>query len=257
MALSGKTRDGKTVIGDLHQAGSLRAMFPRQDGASMTSVLINCAGGVTGGDRFDVSLKAQAGTQMMLTTQAAERIYRAAGPKPGRVSTTIEVAEAASFHWLPQETILFDGCWLDRRLTVNLTGDARYLMIEPLIFGRAAMGEVIGNGTLQDRIDIRRDGVLIHAERTRLSGDINADLAGAATLKGGHATACLFYAGADAEALLPRALEILDGQGGASLKSDGLLSIRLIAKDAMRLRRVAVPLIAALSANDIPRTWML
>ncbi len=52
-------------------------LFPRPDTAALTAVLLNTAGGLTGGDRFSVSATAADGSRLTLTTQAAERVYRA------------------------------------------------------------------------------------------------------------------------------------------------------------------------------------
>lgn len=223
----------------------------------MTGVMINCAGGITGGDRFSVEAEAAAGTCLTLTTQTAERIYRALGQQTGEFSTKIRVAAGGRLNWLPQETILFERSRFARRLEVELAGDASFLMIEPLVFGRTAMGEYLGMAQFDDQVRLRRDGVLIHADATRLQDDVDAQLAGAAVTHGARAVASVVLADAQAERLLAPARDIIGASGGASLKAPDLLSIRLIAEDAFALRRVAVPLIALLSQSDIPKTWTL
>ena len=60
-----------------------------------------------------------------ITAQAAERFYRAMpGSDPARVRNRLTVAAGAALEWLPQETILFDRCAVDRRLDVDLADDA-------------------------------------------------------------------------------------------------------------------------------------
>lgn len=218
---------------------------------------MNCAGGLTGGDRFEVTAEAGPATRLTLTTQAAERAYRAAGDAPARLSTHLQIREGARLNWLPQETILFDGCHLARRLEIDMAADARFLMVEPLLFGRTAMGEYLRAARFTDDVRLRREGMLVHGDATRMAGDIEAQLRSGAVTGGGRAVASVLYAGPDAEALLDRAREIIGSAGGASLKADGLLVMRLIAKDALHLRRTAIPLIAALSGEDIPKTWTL
>lgn len=255
--MSAKRRGAVSVIDGLHQSGSLRMMFPRGTNASLMGVVVNCAGGMTGGDRFEIEGSAGEGAALTLTTQAAERLYRATGDTPARLRTTLEVAEGGTLHWLPQETILFDGCAMERRLDVSLAHDARALIVEPLVFGRAAMGEVLDQASFRDRVRITRDGTLIHAEATRLEGDISAQLGGAALTGGALATAAIIYAAPDAELFLDRARDLIGPLSGASLKAPDLLVVRLIAPDAWLLRREAIPLIAALSGADIPKTWTL
>ncbi|MCY4335296.1 MAG: urease accessory protein UreD [Litoreibacter sp.] len=255
--MSAKRRGATSVIDGLHQSGSLKMMFPRGAGPSLMSVVVNCAGGMTGGDRFEIEGAAGEGASLTLTTQAAERLYRATGDAPARLRTTLEVARGGTLHWLPQETILFDGCAMERRLDVSLACDAQALIVEPLVFGRAAMGEMLEQASFRDHVRIARDGVLIHAEATRLEGCVASQLEGSALTGGGLATAAIVYAAPDAELFLDRARDLIGPMSGASLKAPDLLVIRLIAPDAWLLRREAIPLIAALSGADIPKTWTL
>jgi len=235
----------------------MRLMFPRGPGPELRAVMINCAGGMTGGDRFEVAAEAGPGTVLSLTTQTAERVYRSPDQSEARLSTALHVGDGAALHWLPQETILFDQSRLARRLDVTLAPDAQFLMIEPLIFGRRAMGELLSAAHLNDQLRLRRDGVLIHADATRLEGPVEQLLNRAAIAGGAHAVANVVFASPRAEAHLPQVRDIIGPFGGASLKAPDLLVARLIAPDAMALRRVAMPLLAALSGADIPRTWTL
>ena len=60
-------RDGVTGRGDLHESGSLRVRFPSPEGDGLSAVFVNTAGGVTGGDRFDIEIAAQEGARLTLT----------------------------------------------------------------------------------------------------------------------------------------------------------------------------------------------
>ena len=106
--VTAKARDGASVIASLRQAGSSKLVFPR-GGAGLQAVLVNTAGGITGGDRFALSATAGPGTQLTLTTQAAERAYGAQPDETGRVTNRLRVSEGAQLNWLPQETILFEN----------------------------------------------------------------------------------------------------------------------------------------------------
>ena len=89
----------------------------------------------------------------------------------------LKVGASGHLSWLPQETILFDRARLLRRIDIELAPDAALLMVEALVFGRAAMGEAIVRGLLADRWRVRRDGRLIFAESARLDGAIAETLA--------------------------------------------------------------------------------
>src|SRR3978361_2384989 len=60
----------------VRESGSLRVRFPSPEGDALSAVLINTAGGVAGGDRFAFNLHAEAGASLVVTTAAAEKIYR-------------------------------------------------------------------------------------------------------------------------------------------------------------------------------------
>lgn len=248
---------GGSALADLHIAGSLKALFPRPSDDALQVVLLNTAGGVTGGDTFDTDITAEAGARVTATTQAAERIYRAAPGSIGRVQTRLTVAPGASLSWLPQETILFDGAALDRDLRIEALGDARVLLCETLVFGRTAMGEVVRQLHLRDRIDVYVEGELVFADRLRLMGDAQALLDRPGVTAGGLAVASvvLLAPGAAARAKALRAQ--LPQTCGVSAISDSLLFLRLIAQDSFVLRQVLMPVLADLSATQLPRPWMI
>lgn len=255
--LVAKAREGRSVIGGLRQSGSLKLLFPRTPSAALTGVLLNTAGGITGGDRFEIAAEAGAGTHLTLTTQAAERAYRAQPGETGRLTTRLRLAPGARLDWLPQETILFDHAALDRRLSVDMASDSRLLLVEPLVFGRAAMGESLRAGHFRDRIEIRRDGRPVFADRSALEGDIAAMLARPAIGGGAGAMATVILASPDAGTALPRLRATLPETAGASLVRDGLLFARLLADDGFALRAHLLPMLAALDLPHLPRPWMI
>ncbi len=257
VALKVTASDRGTEIARLRHEGSIRALFPRRDRSRLTAVLVNTAGGVTGGDRFSVRVEAGEGADVTITTQAAERAYRAQPGQTGRIDTVLTIGPKARVAWLPQETILFDGSSLERRLTVDLGTGASALIVEPLIFGRRAMNEHVSSATLSDRITLRRDGVSIYLDRICMTGDLVARMSRPATGQGSAATSTVLFAGEGAEAKLAAARAILPETAGISLVRPGLLAARLLAEDGFELRRALLPLIRLLADDDLPRPWMI
>ncbi|MFC6759977.1 urease accessory protein UreD [Sulfitobacter porphyrae] len=168
---------GETRLANLRQSGAMKLVLPRVFRPDIEAVIVNTAGGVTGGDRLQLEAVAGAGACLTLSTQAAERIYRAQPGEVGCVDTRLEVAAGARINWLPQETILFDHAALNRRLTVDLAAEAGFLMVETLVFGRAAMGEVLHEVHLRDRIRINRAGAPLYLDGIALAGDVQRHLA--------------------------------------------------------------------------------
>ncbi len=244
-------------IDALSMSGSFKLLFPSPAGTALDAVLINTAGGITGGDQFTCEAEAGAGADLSLTTQAAERVYRAVGANPGRLSTRLSAQAGSRLAWLPQETILFDGAHLKRRLSVDLAEDARFLMVEPLVFGRAAMGEELHNARFDDRVEIRRAGQPIWLDAVRLEGDLAVQMDRSALGRGARAMASLVYAAPDAEALRDKLRALLPETAGASLVRPGLLCARFLAPDSYTLRRSLVPALRLLNQDTIPKPWML
>ncbi len=262
LRLTFASRNGRTSISALEQSGCLRARLPRPErGAFAGAVMLNTAGGIASGDRLTTEVEWGAGARATVSAAAAERAYRARiVDRPARVETMLTVGEGASAEWLPQELILFDGARLERSMQVSLAGDATVLLVEALVFGRTARGEMITSGSLHDAIEIRRDNVLVHADRTRLEGDIAGLLARPAVADGGAAIALILWAGQapeDARDRLRAALRhAACGDAGVSLK-DGLVLARLVARDGAVLRRLVVAALGALRQDrPLPRVWL-
>ena len=257
VTLSARAEGGESRLRDLRQEGSLRAMFPRSRGAALEAVLLNTAGGLTGGDRMRLEAQAGAGARLVLSTQAAERAYRAPGEAAARVETRLFAEARGRIDWLPQETILFDGARLERRLSVTLQGDAAALLVEPVLFGRLARGEEVRSGAFMDRWEVRRDGRLLFADRLRIGGDMAGTLDRMAVAGGARAMASVLLAAPAAEAHLRAVRMMLPRTAGASLIEEGLLLVRMLAPDGLDLRRTLVPLITQLGGLALPRVWSL
>lgn len=246
-----------TRLKDLHQQASYRAIFPRNTGSSVEAVIINTAGGVTGGDKFSTSITAYENAAISITTQAAERIYRSADEKSGIIKTTLYAKSSAQLYWLPQETILFDGARLERRLDVTLHPKAKFLMVEPLVFGRIASGETLTTGLLDDLISIQIDGQQSYLDRIKLEGQISKMLNRAALGNKARAMATIILIDLHAKSLLKSVQALLPSNGGASLLTDTILVVRILSSDGYQMRSALVPILNLLTNNAIPKNWRL
>ncbi len=246
------------MLDRLRQEGCLKARRPRPERGAWTGlVTLNSAGGVAGGDRLATSVVAAAGTRLTVATQAAERYYRTdALGHAATVRTALAVGEGAWLEWLPQETILFDACALDRRLDVALAGGAGFVGVETLVFGRALMGETVRTARLHDTIRLHREGALLWHDAIRLDGPVQAVLDRAAVADGGRAVATLLFAAPGAaDRLDALRLALAPFQAGASAL-DGLLVARVVAPDGACARAAIVAGLAALRDDrPLPRVW--
>lgn len=255
--LSTKQLGKKSVLGDLRQSGSFKCLFPRAETDGLDAVLLNTAGGVTGGDSFRFTGKAVSGTALTLTTQACERVYKAHPGQYGQVTNHLTVEAGARMNWLPQEAILFNGSALDRRLLVEMAADATVLLVEPMVFGRAAMGETLTDTRLHDRIEIIQDGLPVFLDSIRFAGDLHTHFSKANIASGAGAMALIVLVSADAEGKLNTVRQMLSERAGASLIRKDLLVIRILAETSLALRRVLLPVLRHLNNETLPRCWML
>ena len=248
-------REGVTRRGALHESGSLRVRFPSPEGEGLSGVFVNTAGGVAGGDNFEIEIAAAQGSQLTLTTAAAEKVYRAPGTE-AQLNISLKVDAGAHLAWLPQETILFDRARVHRRFDIALDEAASLLLCEIVVFGRTAMGERMEQGEFIDRWRLRRGGRLVFAETVRLAGDIGAKLARSAVAKGGAAIGTALIVPGD-ETLVECIREASDsfaGEVGISAWN-GFAMARFCAQDAAGLRADMMRVLARTGAA-LPRLWL-
>ena len=247
-------RSGRTEISELFQDGSAKLRMPRSHGGAAEAILINMAGGLTGGDRFATTIEVERGADLVVTTQAAEKIYRRLDDF-GLIETNLAVAPGARLDWLPQETILFDQSALKRSFTVELDDGATFLAVESVVLGRRAMGERVESGHFHDRWRIRQGDKLLFADDLRLDGAIDSIAAGQASLGGKAAMATIIYVGGDCQRYLDALRDVIGANGGASAFG-GKLIARLVAEDGLALRRVLIPAISLLREDvALPKAW--
>jgi urease accessory protein len=248
--------EGVTRRRRLHESGSLRVRFPSPETAGLSAVFVNTAGGIAGGDRFDIDISTGEGSRLVVTTAAAEKVYRAQGPA-AEVNIALKLAEASHLAWLPQETILFDRARMVRRIDIELAESASLLLCEIVVFGRAAMAEQMRHGEFVDHWRMRRGGRLVWAETIRLDGDIGGKLAKVAVAGGGAAIGTALIVPGD-QALVEElrgAREAFGGEVGISCWN-GFAMARFCAQDAARLRADMMAVLGRASGPALPRLWL-
>ena len=241
-----------------YQSGSAKIFIPKTYAKTTEAVLVNTAGGLTGGDIFGAKLRADGDTHLTVSTQTAERVYCALGPQAAKITIDIDLGGKASLHWLPQETILFDGAGFSRHLKVEMDDAASFLASEMMVFGRTAMHETVRQGNLSDQWRISRGGRLIHAEALRLDGHIDEKLLQPASADGGVCVATTLYVSCDAEAKADAVRSFFknhDDVRTAVSAWDGKLVIRSVCGNTARLKRLMAQFIEQFRNIANPRVW--
>ena len=254
--------DGTTRLAELWHHDPVRVLMPRPvDDVLPHVVVLNTAGGLVGGDSVAVAIELGPSARALVTGQAAEKVYRSDGPMVG-IENTLTAGDGAWLEWMPQETILFDGARLRRRLTLDLGGDARCLAAEMVVFGRRARGETVETAIFEDRWDLRRDGRLIWTDALALGPGAGAQLRASFGFGGAAAMATLIYAAPDAARYLTGLRTLLGEETGIAATCLGeVLLVRALAADPAPLRRNLARIWRHLRAEAgglpaiLPRLW--
>jgi urease accessory protein len=187
--------ENHTRILDIFQRSPIRIVVPKvDDGALKEAVFMNTAGGIAGGDWLESDVTALANASIAVSSQAAEKVYRALD-QPARIATRLTACDAAKLAWLPQETILFNGARLWRKTEIDISSGTELLALEWLVLGRAAHSEEVVGGHVTDSWRVRKDGRLIWADTFRATDEIFPRLHRKALLSNCKAVATLIYFG--------------------------------------------------------------
>ncbi len=256
-------RDGRSALRLHRERGCAKARFPRPAVPQVfEAVLINTAGGMTAGDRIEQRVRVHEAGSLIVSGQAAEKVYRCKGAD-AEVLTSLWVDNGASLFWLPQETILFDGARLVRRTEVDLGEKARLLLVEAAVLGRTARGEELRFGRLVDQRVLRRSGNFLLVDPFRIEGPIGRLAERPALLGGARAFATILAVGPELDAAaceaVRAALAVVPVRAACGLRGP-LLLCRLLASDGFELRRGLLPALEILLRRmgvmpGLPRVW--
>jgi urease accessory protein len=248
-------RDGRTRLGDLYQRDPCRVLFPESEpGEPPQAVLLTTSGGVTDGDSLKMAVEIGPGATAVATTQAAEKIYRAAkGGGHCAIDVAVRVAEGASLDWLPQETIVFEGARLKRRTVAEVEPGGSLLACEMVVLGRAASGETFTAGLLLDSWSVRRTSRLAWTDTLRVEGQ-TPNGAGFGTA---NALATMIGVWDEPQPQFEKARALLeattDVRAGVTLVN-GVMVARLLGEATM-VRHAAIRFLTDFRGRRLPRVW--
>jgi urease accessory protein len=213
-------------------------MVPRVDDRTTKEVVfVNTGGGIAGGDRLEFSVTALVSASLRVSSQAAEKVYRALN-EPAHIKTKLKASAAAKLAWLPQETIVFNWGRICRETEIEFCSGAELLALEWLVLGRAAHGEEMTGGHISDGWRVKKDGRLIWADGFRITDEMFSHLHRKALLSNCRAVATVIYFGPDLDARLEWFRDIassLECHCGAT-SVGGLMIVRFAAEVSSDLR---------------------
>jgi urease accessory protein len=172
LSLGFEVRRGMTRMVRSRHRGPLRVQrtfYPEGAGGACHAYLLHPPGGLVSGDALSISVRVEQGAHALLTTPAANKLYKADSHGVAWTQQTrLEVADGGILEWLPQETLAFDGSRGEQATTIELEGAARCLGWEVLALGRPASSLPFVSGRLEQRFRLTLNGRPLWLERQPL-----------------------------------------------------------------------------------------
>lgn len=258
--LSYKTIDNTTKLNDLFQQGSLKIRFPSSFNEFSEAVLINTAGGYTGGDYCKLKIEVDKDSKVLISGQAAEKVYKCIDGKV-KIINQIYLGEKSKFLWLPQELIMFNESRIKRCNTINLSQSSMFFGVESVVFGRHKMGEKVYEGMFDERWKIILNNKLIFSDFSFIDGDINQKIKNPAILDGSNSMSSIIFYKNNMGNLLDKirnSIVDLPCETGVSMILNNLMVFRLVSKNS-RILKEAISKIFYLIFPDLelPKTWRI
>ncbi len=231
----------------------------RPEGSGCPHVyLLHPPGGVVGGDRLHTQVELGPGAAALLTTPAAQKLYRSAGAT-SEIRNELLVAERATLEWLPSETLAFSAARATLTTRVCLGAGAAFLGWDVACYGMPARGESFDAGRVVSRFELLREGTPLLIEAFELSqaepqgapGQAEELLRGAFALRGQPVVASLYAVPGEGivdDALLGR---VRDAVGESTSELCAVTSLR----DLLVVRVLARSVEAARA--PLLRAWQL
>tara|TARA_Y100000588_G_scaffold287468_1_gene305613 strand:+ start:1628 stop:2479 length:852 start_codon:yes stop_codon:yes gene_type:complete len=167
--------NNKTILSHRKHHGPLqiqKPFYPELNGTCHVYIL-HPPGGVVGGDRLNICVDVNSNAHALITTPAAGKFYRSAGPV-ARQEQIIKVAPKGTLEWFPLENIIFSGAKAHIKTKIELSRDSNFMGWEISCLGRLASNENFNQGELDQRFEIWREGRPLQIERLSLKGGDSA-----------------------------------------------------------------------------------
>lgn len=208
----------------------------------VTLYLQSLSGGIYEHERLSLSLAAEPGTRVHVTSQASTIVQSMQGGQ-ARLDATLEVAEDALVEYMPDPLILFPGADMATTLTLRWHEDARVILTDAFLAHDPEGGAGVFS-KLDSRLDVETpEGRLLARDRFVLSGAAHRDRLACEEGGGGAIGTLVVLAGRDELAPLLSAvrdaLAALPGTyaGASLLPNDCGLRARLVSADGVALRQ--------------------
>ncbi|MFJ6087042.1 urease accessory protein UreD [Streptomyces sp. NPDC092369] len=223
---------GGTALPVLEGDGPLALRRTRGSGAEARVMLVGAMSGPLGGDHFAVEAEAGAGARLSVGSAAATIALPGQAKGEARYDVRLTVADGGELRWLPEQLISVHGSDLYVTTRVEVGADARLVLREEQVLGRA--GEEPGR--LTSRLAVRVAGRTVLDQELACGPGAPGGWDGPAVLGGHRAVGQLVVVRPE---FLERPVDArVLGDGVAVMPLAGAAAlVTAVASDALRLRR--------------------
>lgn len=143
-----------------------RAFYPEGRDGCCHVYLLHPPGGIASGDSLTIDVTVSKNAHALLTTPAANKLYRADSNNVAWTQHThLKVEDGAILEWLPQETLAFDGSRGEQTVIIDLAETAKCLGWEIIGLGRPASDLPYVSGIIEQRFQLTQNGQPLWLER--------------------------------------------------------------------------------------------
>jgi urease accessory protein len=266
---------GTRLVASEHQ-GPLyvqKAFYPEGPDCAH-AYLLHPPGGLVTGDTLDIDIQVDSGSEALITTPGAGRVYKARDDSGVQTQNmTLRVESDAVLEWLPLETILFPKSHARMNTQVELAEGAKVMAWEVTCFGLPANNLAFEDGSCEQRLQIWQQGRIRFNEALSLAPGDTSVLHGKGGLQEKPVNA-LFVAGpfnetidsAEHETMLEALLIKQSGMPGDDLLALSMtgefLTVRYLGNCTERARNLlgeawalVRPVLSGRKATE-PRIWL-
>lgn len=229
----------RTVLHECYSQVPLQVMRPLylDDVGTAYVYMLSPGGGVVGGDTYHITVVAEAGARVCLTTPAATRLYATLGaPASQRFDVTLHAG--AVLEYMPDQTIPFAQAAFVQHMQVRLGAGACVIVRDLLAPGRLARGEAFAYHAYDTSLGITEaSGQVLLYDHLRLRPGEQA-LDGVGMFEGYHYLGTLYAlreGNPVAAAVFEQVQALLAAQagllGGVTQLAHGGLAVRLLGHD--------------------------
>lgn len=162
-------RNGRTVISDSYNEGALKLMRPVYlDPAHPTLYLVHVGGGYVDGDRYEINMKLEPHARLMMTTQAATKVYKTPHA-PVWQYTQFSLGDESVLEYFPDPLIAYEQARFIQETVVYITNRSTFMYGEIITPGWAESGQLFRYDWIRSKLKVYRDGTLVLFDHLHLN----------------------------------------------------------------------------------------